>query len=218
MRMASDGTGTVEQLAPATVAQFPSTVTPDGSALIFRAETPPPKLGATPGTDLLLLPLKGDRHPRPLLQTPYDELNAEVSPDGHWLAYQSNESGRDEVYVRPFPNVDAGRRQVSTAGGVQPTWSRSGKELFYVSNEVVMRVPVTLAPTLALGIPEKLFPAAYFVAPRGGGLGRMYDVSLDGQRFLMIKESRTADQSPPSARIVLVQNWFEELRARVPAK
>jgi serine/threonine-protein kinase len=217
MRMASDGTGTIEQLAPATVAQFPSTVTPDGSALIFRTETPPPKLGATPGTDLLLLPLKGDRHPRPLLQTPYDELNAEVSPDGHWLAYQSNESGRDEIYVRPFPNVDAGRRQVSTAGGVQPLWSRSGKELFYVSNEVVMRVPVTLASTLALGIPEKLFATASF-ALRGGGLGRMYDVSLDGQRFLVIKESTAADQSPPSARIVLVQNWFEELKARVPAK
>jgi serine/threonine-protein kinase len=218
MRMASNGTGAVEQLTQATVAQFPSTVAPDGRTLIFRVETPPLKLGATPGTDLLLLDLSGDRRSRPLVQTPYDELNAEISPDGRWLAYQSNESGRNEIYVRPFPNVEAGKRQVSTNGGVQPLWSPTRKELFYLSNDFAMRVPVTLTPTLELGVPEQLFPAKYVLAPPGGGLGRMYDVSHDGQRFLVTKEGTAAEERPLSPRMILVQNWLEELTARVPPK
>ena len=118
-RRPSDGTGTPEQLIQGTVAQFPSTVTPDGTALIFRVVTPPSKVGTLPGTDLYLLPLAGEPRPRPLLAEPFDELNAEVSPNGQWLAYESNESGRNEIYVRPFPNVDAGRSRS------RPTAARS---------------------------------------------------------------------------------------------
>ena len=146
-RRPSDGTGTAEQLTQGAVAQFPSTVTPDGTALIFREETPPSKIGTPPGMDLVLLPLQGERRPRPLLPTPFDELNAEVSPDGRWLAYESNESGRNEIYVRPFPNVDAGKRQVSTNGGTQPLWARNGQELFYESMGALMRVPVKTGST-----------------------------------------------------------------------
>jgi hypothetical protein len=199
------------------IPQVPSTVTPDGTALILRVDTPRSKVGA-PGSDLFLLPLEGERQSRPLLAAPFDELNAEVSPNGHWLAYESNESGRNEIYVRPFPNVDARKQQVSTNGGTQPLWARNGQELFYESMGTLMRVPVKTGATFERGTPEKVFDAPYLVRQPGAPPGRMYDVSADGQRFLMIKETNGADQRPPSARIILVQNWFEELKRLVPTK
>jgi eukaryotic-like serine/threonine-protein kinase len=217
-RRPSAGTGTPEQLMEGTVAQFPSTVTPDGSALIFRAVTPAAKVGSQPGADLFLLPLAGEHRSRPLLATPFNELNAEVSPSGHWLAYESNESGRNEIYLRPFPNVDADKQPVSTNGGTQPLWARNGQELFYESRGTLMRVPVKTGATFERGTPERVFDAPYLVRQPGGPPGRMYDVSADGQRFLMIKETGEADERTPSARIILVQNWFEELKRRVPTK
>jgi serine/threonine-protein kinase len=216
-RQAADGTGTVEQLTQGgAAAQYPSTVTPDGTALIFRQETRAPTVGTRGGRDLFLLPLAGERHPRPLVHSAFEELNGEVSRDGHWLAYEANESGRSEIYVRPFPNVDAGKWQVSTNGGTQPLWARNGQELFYESMGALMRVPVKTGSSFEAGTPRKLFDAPYL--RRGGGLGRMYDVSLDGQRFLMIKEINAADERPQSPRINLVQNWFEELKRLVPTK
>jgi Tol biopolymer transport system component len=218
-RRPSDGTGTPEQLIQGTVAQFPSTVTPDGTELIFRVRTPPPKVGTQPGTDLYLLPLAGEHRPRSLLARPFDELNAEVSPNGQWLAYESNESGRSEIYLRPFPNVDADRKQVSTNGGTQPLWARSGQELFYLSMGTVMRVPVKTGATFVRGTPEKVFDASpYFLRLPGLQVGRMYDVSADDQRFLMLKVTGGADERPQSIRIILVQNWFEELKRLVPTK
>jgi WD40-like Beta Propeller Repeat len=219
-RQAADGTGTVEQLTEGGVPQFPSTVTPDGTALILRQQAPlkPGALGSD--QDLFLLPLAGERRPRPLVQTLFNELNAEVSPDGSWLAYQSNESGREEIYVRPFPNVEAGKWQVSTDGGTQPLWARKGRrELYYVSMGALMRVPWTATATFEAGKPSKLLAGRYLLTlPIGLGIGRMYDVSPDGQRFLMIKEGSGADEPASSARIILVQNWFEELKQRVRAK
>jgi eukaryotic-like serine/threonine-protein kinase len=216
-RRPADGTGVAEQLTQGAVAQFPSTVTPDGTALIFREEPPPPTIGAPPGRDLVLLPLQGERRPRPLLQTTFSELNAEVSPDGRWLAYESNESGRNEIYVRPFPSVDAGKRQVSTNGGTQPLWAHNGQELFYESNGGLMRVAVKMGSTFEVGTPRTLLDGSYLFHPVTG-LGRMYDVSRDDQRFLMIKDSSGTDARPPSARIILVQNWFEELKRLVPPR
>ena len=212
-RRSADGTGTVEQLTQSDFAQFPSSVTPDGTALIFRQHTAP-KLGTATGMDLLLLPLQGDRRLRPLVQTPAVELNAEMSSDGRWLAYQSNETGRDEIYVRPFPNVDSGKWLVSTSGGTQPLWARNGRELFFESNGALMRVPLTMGSTFEAGTPAKLIDG-----PQSYGLpGRMYDVSPDGRRFLMIKEIGGVDEVPPSARLILVQNWTEELKRLVPTK
>jgi eukaryotic-like serine/threonine-protein kinase len=139
-------------------------------------------------------------------------LNAEVSPDGRWLAYQSDESGRDEISVRPFPNVQSSKWSISTNGGVQPLWARNGRELFYVSASALMRVPVTTTPKFEAGVPIKLFEGQYALNPLpGGGMGRMYDVSPDGQRFLMIKEANDAEL--PFARIVVVQNWLKLKRA-----
>jgi len=212
-RRSADGTGTVEQLTQSDFAQFPSSVTPDGTALIFQQHTAP-KLGTATGMDLLLLPLQGDRRLRPLVQTPAAELNAEMSSDGRWLAYQSNETGRDEIYVRPFPNVDSGKWLVSTSGGTQPLWARNGRELFFESNGALMRVPLTMGSTFEAGTPAKLIDG-----PQSYGLpGRMYDVSPDGRRFLMIKEIGGVDEVPPSARLILVQNWTEELKRLVPTQ
>ena len=161
-RQAADGTGTVEELTQG--AGLPFAVAPDGMGLIFRAAgTRWRNRGSR--RDLMLLPLAGDRRPQPLLQTPYDELNAELSPNGRWLAYESNESGRYEIYVRPFPNVTAGRWQVSTSGGTRPLWARNGQELFYESMGALMRVPVTTGSTFAAGTPSKLFDAPYFFGP-----------------------------------------------------
>jgi serine/threonine-protein kinase len=168
--------------------------------------------------DLVLLPLEGDRRPRPLVQTPFDELNAEVSRDGRWLAYESNESGRNEIYVRPFPNVDGGKWQVSTNGGTQPLWARNGQELFYESMGALMRVSLTVGSSFEARTPRKLIDGPYLFRSPGFGLGRMYDVSADGQRFLLVKESAGTAERPPSARIVLVQNWFDEVERLAPTR
>ncbi len=153
-----------------------------------------------------------------LVQTTFAELNAEVSPDGRWLAYASNESGQNQIYVRPFPNVNAGRWQVSTSGGTRPVWARSGRELFYLDvNNQLTAVPVqTTGSTFSAGNPVKLFEGRYYT---GSNL-RTYDVSPDGQRFLMIKDSAPSDQPPTAtpASLVVVLNWFEELKARASGR
>jgi hypothetical protein len=130
-------------------------------------------------------------------------------------AYQSDESGRDEIYVRPFPKFDAGRWQVSTDGGMQALWSRNGRELFYRSaTGAVMRVAIETGATWTAAAPVMLFDGPYYFG--GGGIfGRSYDVSPDGQRFLMIKQGDGSDQSAAPPSIVVVQNWFEELKRLV---
>jgi Tol biopolymer transport system component len=214
-RRAADGTGPVEQLTQDTAAIGPFAVTPDGTGLIFSQRPP---AGGTAGdlSDLMLLPLIGDRRPKPLVPTASTEAFGEVSPDGHWLAYQSNESGQFEIWVTPFPNVTTGKWQVSTGGGRQPLWARTGQELFYESMGAMMRVSPTSRSTFAAGPPSKLFDATSFFIPEVPG--RVYDITPDGRRFLMTKASRAADASLPSARFVVVQHWFEELKARVPTQ
>ena len=133
-------------------------ITPDGTAVVFNEATP------TMGRDLLQLALDGTRRVTPLLQTKFDERNGIVSPDGRWLAYESNSSGPFEIYVRPFPNVGGGQWQVSTAGGRQPLWARSGKELFYVGADgALLRVPVEASgATWNAGTPMKLLEGRYY--------------------------------------------------------
>src|SRR5258707_1166321 len=133
------------------------------------------------GRDLLELALDGTRRVTPLLQTKFDERNGIVSPDGRWLAYESNSSGSFEIYVRPFPNVGGGQWQVSTAGGRQPLWARSGKELFYVAVDgALLRVPVEASgATWNAGTPMKLLGGRYYTGPGSAGAGRAYDVSAD---------------------------------------
>jgi hypothetical protein len=119
-----------------------------------------------------------------------------------------------EIYVRPFPNVAGGKWQVSSSGGARPLWARNGQELFYESRGALMRVPVTTVPTFQAGTPSQLFDGPYIY----GALERTYDVSPDGRRFLMIKESDRPVEAGASARLILVPHWFEELKRLVPTK
>ena len=147
----------------------------------------------------------------PLLQTTFRETYPELSSDGRWLAYTSDESGRLEIYVRPFPDVDGGGRwQVSTDGGEQPLWARDGQELFYRSGDAMMAVHIETDPTFAAGNPEVVFEGQY---ERTLG-GRTYDISLDGEQFLMMKDVEGTLETP---QIIVVLNWFEELKRLAPA-
>jgi serine/threonine-protein kinase len=205
---AADGTGAAERLTTNSHAQFLTGITPDGTAVVYNETTP------TMGRDLLMVGLDGIHGVTPLLQTKFDERNGIVSPDGRWLAYESNSSGPFEVYVRPFPNVGDGLWPVSTAGGRQPLWARSGRELFYVGADgALLRVPVEASGTTwNAGTPMKLIEGRYYT---GVGSGRAYDVSADGQRFLMIKApGADAGAAPPA--LIVVQHWDEELKRLVP--
>ena len=140
------------------------------------------------------------------LQTTSAEHSSKFSPDGRYLAYLSRESGRDEVYVRTFPGAE-GKRQVSFNGGVQLRWSRDGKELFYVEGETLIAVSVTTEPRFEAGKAKRLFSDPNLTWQER--TMPQYDVSPDGQRFVMIEP---AERSRPVIRVV--QNWYEEFRDR----
>jgi hypothetical protein len=159
-----------------------------------------------------MLSVTGERKERPYLQTPANEGNAIFSPDGRWLAYVSDESGQDEVYVRPVEGT-GGKWQISTEGGGEPVWARTGKELFYRNGDKMMAVAIESKPQLTAAKPRLLFERHYETANYGAFL-RNFDVSLDGQRFLMVK---AAEQVTSAAQINVVLNWSEELKRRVPA-
>ncbi len=154
--------------------------------------------------------MEGEGAAEPLLASEFGERNGEVSPDGQWLAYQSDESGEDRIYVRPFPEVDGGRFLISVGGGITPLWSPEGKELFYRTRDGMMVVPVGTDSGFLAGTPEVLFTGSYAVRN-----GRMYDIAPDGQRFLMIKPAETTEGGAIND-VVLVLNWFEELKRLVP--
>jgi serine/threonine-protein kinase len=211
---AADGTGAAERLTTNDhVQQFVNGITPDGKAVVFS------EVGlSTIGVDLMQLMLDGTRRVTPLLQTKFDERNGIISPDGRWLAYESSSSGSFEIYIRPFPNVSGGQWQISTAGGTRPLWARSGKELFYVGADgTLLRVPVEVGgATWDAGTPIKLLERRYYTGDGASG-GRAYDVSPDGQRFLMIKAPAT-DAGAVAPALIVVQHWDEELKRLVPTK
>ena len=167
--------------------------------------------------------MEGESKSEILLQGEYAERQPQISPDGQWIAYSSNESGEDdeyEVYVRPFPEVNTRRLKVSTSGGYNPLWSPDGKELFYRNGDSVMAVPVEMEPSLSFGTPEVLFSGTY-AQPNVGDISRqtMWDIHPDGKRFLMIKPPEATDDESRSGeprKINIVLNWFEELKQRVP--
>jgi serine/threonine-protein kinase len=197
----SDGTGTAERLTTSPNLQIPTDVTPDGRTLIFTEEAPETV------ADLMQLPLEGLHQPSVLLQTKFNERNGVVSPDGRWLAYQSDASGRYEIYVRPYPNVSSGQWEVSTAGGTRPLWARSGKELYFAAPDgTVMSAIVDAGSTWNAHAPQKLFAGPYYFA--SGSPQRTFDVAPDG-RFLMIK---TPDRdSVPAPQLVVIQHADQEL-------
>jgi eukaryotic-like serine/threonine-protein kinase len=156
--------------------------------------------------DLWVLPPEGRKPPRPLVQSPFNEVGGLISPDGRWLAYASDESGRFEVYVAPYPGPGP-RVQVTTAGGQAPRWRRDGKELFFGTNLGISSVDVRAGAAFDVGAPRALF-AIEFTA--SAYRGYRWDVSNDGQRFLINTPSGTA----AAGRFVVVTNWTAELRRK----
>ena len=176
---------------------------PDGQLLAFH------QLHPTTRRDIMVFRLS-DRTVEPFLRTPFAEGGARFSPDGHWLAYVSDESGRPEVYVQPYPGP-GGKWLISIEGGAEPVWNPNGRGLFYRSGNRMMVVETTTQPNFSWK-PRVLFEGQYFTN-RFPQMSAVYDVSPDGQRFLMIKEG---DETSPSSQIVVVQNWLDELAQRVP--
>lgn len=203
---AADGTGTSQPLLEEKARLYaPTTFTPDGTRLIIDENQ-----GAAYG--IKMLGIGADPSLKTLLDTSFNEQNAMVSPDGRWMAYQSNESGQYEIYVRPFPDVQAGRWQISASGGTRPTWR--GREVFYLGPAPsMMAVQVNTENGFTYGNAAKLFSGPYLATV----LGRTYDVSADGQRFLMIKTGGAGTAGTGIGQIVVVQNWVEELKRRTSA-
>jgi len=186
---AADGTGDAESLFEEGAGNSRGrSISRDGSVLVL-VET-----NERTGQDIGMLHLDGDKEHRTLLASEFDESDARLSPDDRFLAYVSNESGRDDVYVVRFPSLD-GKTKISTAGGVQPVWSRDGREVFYVDGDQLVSVAVMEG---RFGRPEPLFE--FDRAPSSG-----FDVSPDGKRFLMIRE-----KADPLTEIQIVLNWDPE--------
>jgi eukaryotic-like serine/threonine-protein kinase len=196
----SSGAGADELLLGSDQNKVPADWSSDGRFLLFRSNDP------QTGYDLWVLPVSGDKKPFPFLKTPFEEREGQFSPDGKWIAYESNESGRFEIYVQPFPGP-AGKFQISTNGGAQPRWNKNGKEIFYVSlDSKMMTVPVKLSPdgdSLETGTPAALFPVRIAYGPLPGPFKQQYAVSSDGQRFLV---NIAADEGATSP-ITIIYNW-----------
>jgi Tol biopolymer transport system component/predicted Ser/Thr protein kinase len=199
----ADGGGGLEGFTGGSYNQVPMSWSPDGKLLAFIEINP------TSGYDIWVLRLS-DRKAEPFLQTQFNETVPRFSPDGHWLAYISDESGRYEVYVQPYPGP-GGKWQISTEGGTEPVWNPNGRELFYRSGQKIMTVEITTQPGFVAGKPRMLFEGPYSPTPL---TNPNYDVSSDGQRFLMLKPSEQEQSAPTQINVVL--NWFEELKQKVP--
>ena len=200
----ADGSGAAERLTANPSINVPTSFSPDGQTIAFAKSNP-----GTTGFDIWTVGLS-DRKERPFLETQYNETAPRFSPDGHWLAYASDESGRWEVYVLPYPGP-GGKWQVSTEGGTEPVWNAVGRELFYRAGNRMMAAPVTFQPGFSVSKPVVLFEGPWLPSPRTTA---NYDVSRDGQRFLMLK---SAEEDQGVQQIVVVQNWLQEVKQRMAA-
>jgi Tol biopolymer transport system component/predicted Ser/Thr protein kinase len=201
---AASGAGKEELLKSGGINVFPWDWSRDGKFVVFS------EFSAKTGDDLWLLPLEGDHKPIPYLQTPFSETQGRFSPDGRWMAYVSNESGQDQVYVQTIP-VSGAKWQVSTSGGGEPRWRRDGRELFYVaSDQTLMAVPVKFggagSGSFEAGAPQPLFP----VEPSPTNYTALpYQPTADGQRFLVNVTGGDTSAAPP---ITVVLNWTAGLK------
>ena len=198
-----DGSAPEEQLLSGSQPKYPFSWSPDGTVLAFVSVSP------TTLQDIRVL--RADRRDasEPFLETQFREGGPVFSPDGQWIAYVSDESGRFEVYVRPFPGPGE-KWPISVGGGNEPVWPRNGHQLFYRAGDAMMAVDVETRPAFSAGKPRKLFEGAY---ERSLALWPNFDASPDGQQLLMVKPE---NPSPAASHINVVLNWVEELTARVP--
>jgi serine/threonine-protein kinase len=200
----------VEQLTDTQGRYSSTSVSPNGQYLVFTDTE------ETGGGDILQLALDGTRTIAPLVKTRFGERNGEVSPDGHWLAYEADDTGQVEIYVNPYPHVSDGRRPVSVGGGSRPAWARNsqGLELFYVApSGALMQVTVGRSAMWTASAPMKVLDGPIFTLPGYGG--RTYDIAPDGQQFLIVK---AGDAPTAPEQLVVVQHFDEELKARAQTK
>jgi serine/threonine-protein kinase len=201
-RLASGGEGALDPF-------HPEVFSPSGAELVFHG-----RATSASGNDIGVVTLDGSAEPVWLLRGTSNESSADISPNGRWLAYHSDESGRNEIYVRPFPNVDDNRWQISNRGGLHARWSRDGRELFFLepgSPGRIIAVDVTLSNTdFSFGERHPIIDWPYVIS-----FDRPYDVSLDGKQFLALK---TVGNEGVTPKIIIVQNWFDELQQLVPTE
>jgi Tol biopolymer transport system component len=204
---AADGTGDVERLTTGT--HLPTSWSPDGRIVFADSGTS----GVTPTspTDLRAVRVTGDHRVETLLATPARETAGRVAPNGRWLAYESNETGENAIFVRPFPAVSTARWPLSSGGGQSPLWASNSQTLFYRKGQAIMAVAVRGATPADWGTPEKVFEGPYSF----GEGPTTYAVAPDG-RFLMLKQSGDDGGAPTPNSLIVVQHWFEELKRRVP--
>ena len=198
----ADGSGQAELLLDEEQSIYELTYSPDGEWLMYRRHEQEQDDGS------LYAVRVGADSAVALVATEYEETSPAVSPDGRWLAYVSDESGRWHVYVRPFPNTNDGRWLVSTGGGQEPVWAHSGRELFYKGSGNLMVVEVLPGPTFVTGERRVLFSTRGF---RSTPFHQQYDVTPDDQRFVMIRNLGGQEAS----ELIVVENFFEELKAKV---
>ena len=200
-----DGSSPMERLTSSEYEQWPGSWSSDGKTVALVEAHP------DTGSDIAVLDVPS-RRVTPFLNSEFDEAYPEFSPDGRWIAYTSDESERSEVYVRAFPGPGM-KQQVSSEGGYEPLWARNGKQLFYRRQDKIWVVDVRTDGGFAMSKPRLLFEKPGYGS---GSPIRAYDLSLDSERFLMVK---TENRKPtPVTEMVLVQNWFEELKRIVPTE
>jgi serine/threonine-protein kinase len=214
----ADGAGTAQRLAESKTLQYTPSWHSDGKVLAFRQNN------ADTGWDIMLLTIEGDEksgwkpgQPKAIINTAADERNPEFSPDGHWLAYVSNELGSYDVYVRPFPDTGA-KWQISTGGGTYPKWSRNGKELFYQTwdgKTIMVTTYAASSNTFRFDKPQPWAPNPFNV--RGRGPDYSFDIHPDGKRFAVLKATGT-EPLPERNKVSFVFNFFDDLRHKLPGK
>jgi Tol biopolymer transport system component len=197
-----------ERLTTSSNDQEPFSWAEGGKLLVFHERSP------DTGLDVGVVSIDGEHKSRLVIHGPFDEARPAVSPDGRWIAYESNLSRRSEVYVQPFPDLNA-RWQVSTEGGASPTWRPDGRELFYRHGTATMSVPIdTTGGAFKYGRSEVIFEGSYVPEDDKLGNGRSYAVAPDG-RFLMMKEAARHDNDGAAPQIVVIRNWVSELQRRL---
>jgi serine/threonine-protein kinase len=200
----ADPNAQAERLTHSPANQFAHSVTRDGGLLIFSESTPEIR------RSLKMLSFDSPQQSQTLVQTPFTAQNGALSPNERWLAYESNETGEFEVYVRPFPGLNGGG-QISTSGGLQPVWRRDSAELFFWDKRgQLMSVTIRQGPDWAAGVPTKILEPRYFRS--NDHAAPTYDVSPDGRRFLVIKPLPASNENANPMSLVVAQNWFEELK------
>jgi Tol biopolymer transport system component len=209
----ADGTGNDERLFARRndlTNLFVSSISADGTHLVFTEV--PQDLLASIGHVALERPSDG----RVLVKGAFATARAAVSPNGRWIAYESNSSGRYEIYIERYPDL-GNRQQISATGGRDPRWSSDGSELFFATEDgrQIYAVAVKSGTTLEAGRPQPLFDAGMVPVVVGD---QPYDVALDGRFLIMRNEGDDAGSSSTQPMLVLVQNWFEELKRLVPAR